>query len=424
MWQCEPQPKARRVDECGSASRSRRRGESMNDERGEIAVKLRVGVFVLVALAAFLGMVYALGARARLFEAHYTIHAEFTEVAGLTEGATVRLAGVQIGRVTDVRLPGEPGGKVRVDLTIARRYADRIRRDSIGRIGAEGWLGDKVVEVTVGTAAAPALKPGDVLAARDPTDLARVLTQGADTASDAWALVAALRKTAEDMNRSKLVDDVSATVNKINRVVNQVEHGRGWAHALVYEEPVALKRVNETITTMQKLLDRVAEGQSPAGVLLSPSGTEAAQRFVAAMDRLGRLIDRPGGEQGVLPALLFDAKYKETLDDLRIVTRNFREVSDRVVGGRGALGSLVAESDDGSLRTTVENLRVAVTNLKEISEKVKGGEGTLGALIADPTIYERLVAIVEGTQRSFLLRSLIRSLGEKGAESKDDGARR
>jgi len=396
----------------------------MNEERRELAVKFRVGVFVLVALAAFLGMVYALGARARLFEARYTIHADFTEVAGLTEGATVRLAGVQIGRVTDVHLPGEPGGKVRVDLTISRRYADRIRRDSIARIETQGLLGDKVVEVTVGTAAAPALKPGDVLAARDPTDLARVLTQGADTASDAWALVAALRKTAEDMNRSKLVDDVSATVNKINRVVNQVEHGRGWAHALVYEEPVALKRVNETITTMQKLLDRVAEGQSPAGVLLSPSGTEAAQRFVAAMDRLGRLIDRPGGEQGVLPALLFDAKYKETLDDLRIVTRNFREVSDRVVGGRGALGSLVAESDDGSLRTTVENLRVAVTNLKEISEKVKGGEGTLGALIADPTIYERLVAILEGTQRSFLLRSLIRSLGEKGAESKDDGARR
>src|SRR2546425_430447 len=202
MWQCEPQPRARRVDECGSASRSRRRGESMNDERGEIAVKLRVGVFVLVALAAFLGMVYALGARARLFEAHYTIHAEFTEVAGLTEGA--------------------------------------------------------------------------------------------DTARDAAALVAALRKTAEDVNRSKLVDDVSATVGKINRVVDQVEHGRGWAHALLYEEPVALKRLNETVTTTQKLLDRVAEGQGPAGVLLSPTGTDAARRFVGAMDRLGRLVDRPG----------------------------------------------------------------------------------------------------------------------------------
>src|SRR5256712_5791043 len=283
----------------------------MNDERGEIAVKLRVGVFVLVALAAFLGMVYALGARARLFEAHYTIHAEFTEVAGLTEGATVRLAGAQIGRVTDVHLPGEPGGKVRVDLTIARRYADRIRRDSIARIETEGLLGDKVVEVTVGTAAAPPLQPGDVLLAREPTDFARVLTQGADTAKDAAALVAALRRTAEDVNRSKLVDDVSATVNKINRVADQVEHGRGWAHALLYEEPVALKRLNEAVMTTQKLLDRVAEGQGPAGVLLSPTGTDAARRFVAAMDRLGRPVDPPRGHPGPPPALPLDPEYKE-----------------------------------------------------------------------------------------------------------------
>jgi len=396
----------------------------MNDERGEIAVKLRVGVFVLVALAAFLGMVYALGARARLFEAHYTIHAEFTEVAGLTEGATVRLAGVQIGRVTDVHLPGEPGGKVRVDLTIARRYADRIRRDSIARIETQGLLGDKVVEVTVGTAAAPPLQPGDVLLAREPTDFARVLTQGADTARDAAALVAALRKTAEDVNRSKLVDDVSATVGKINRVVDQVEHGRGWAHALLYEEPVALKRLNETVTTTQKLLDRVAEGQGPAGVLLSPTGTDAARRFVGAMDRLGRLVDRPGADQGILPALLFEPKYKETLEDLRTVTRNLRDVSDRIAGGRGALGSLIADGDAGGLRQIVQDLRVTVANLKEISEKVKEGEGTIGALLADPTIYERLVTILEGAQRSFLLRSLIRGLGEKGAESKGDGPRR
>src|SRR3989441_61942 len=332
MWQCEPQPRARRVDECGSASRSRRRGESMNDERGEIAVKLRVGVFVLVALAAFLGMVYALGARARLFEAHYTIHAEFTEVAGLTEGA--------------------------------------------------------------------------------------------DTARDAAALVAALRKTAEDVNRSKLVDDVSATVGKINRVVDQVEHGRGWAHALLYEEPVALKRLNETVTTTQKLLDRVAEGQGPAGVLLSPTGTDAARRFVGAMDRLGSPVDRPGGDQGLPPALLFEPKYKETLEDLRTITRNLRDVSDRIAGGRGALGSLIADGDAGGLRQIVQDLRVTVANLKEISEKVKEGEGTIGALLADPTIYERLVTILEGAQRSFLLRSLIRGLGEKGAESKGDGPRR
>src|SRR5205085_3526228 len=92
-----------------------KRGEDVNDERSDLGKKFRVGVFVLVSLVAGVGMVYALGARARLFESRYTVHADFTEVGGLNEGATVRLAGVQIGRVKRVNLPAEPGGKVRVD---------------------------------------------------------------------------------------------------------------------------------------------------------------------------------------------------------------------------------------------------------------------------------------------------------------------
>ena len=397
----------------------------MNDERRELGVKFRVGLFVLVALAVFLATIYALGARARLFEARYVVYADFTEVGGLTEGATVRLAGVQIGRVAGVHLPGEPGGKVRVDLDITRRYADRIRKDSIARIETQGLLGDKVVEITVGTAATPALRAGEVLAARDPTDFGRVLNEGAGAVQDMGALMAELRTSAETLNRSKLIESTSATVDRINRVVDQVEHGRGWAHALLYDEPVALRRLNDAIATTQALLDRLDRGQGAAGVLVSPESTAAGKRFVAAMDRLARMVEAPGGEEGLLPGLLFDPKYKGTLEDLRATAKNLREISDRVAAGRGTLGALVTGStDDGGLGTAVQDLKVAIHNLRSVSQKLSAGEGTLGALVADPTVYERLVTILEGAQRSFLLRSLIRSLGETRTESKDDGARR
>lgn len=397
----------------------------MNDERRELGLKLRVGIFVLVALAAFLGTIYALGARARLFEARYLIYADFTEVGGLTEGATVRLAGVQIGRVGGVHLPGEPGGKVRVDLDITRQYADRIRQDSVARIETQGLLGDKVVEITVGTVAAPALKAGEVLTARDPTDFGRILSEGAGAAKDVGALVAELRKSAETLNRSKLIETTSSTVDRINRVVDRVEHGRGWAHALLYEEPVALRKLNDVMATTQALLDRIDRGQGVAGVLASPESTAAARRFVAALDRLGRMVEKPEGEEGLLPGLLFDPRYKGTLEDLRVTAHNLRQISDRVAGGHGTLGALVAGSaDDGGVGGAVQDLKAALHNLKGISEKINAGEGTLGALVTDPTVYERLVTILDGAQRSFLLRSLIRSLGEKGTESKGDGPRR
>ena len=136
----------------------------MSDRR-RLASQFRVGLFVIIALATFLGMIYALGARARLFEARYTVHADFTEVGGLTEGATVRLAGVQIGRVSAVHLPSQPGGKVRVDLNITRKYADRIRQNSVARIDTQGLLGDKIVEITVGTPDAPVVPPDGIIAA-------------------------------------------------------------------------------------------------------------------------------------------------------------------------------------------------------------------------------------------------------------------
>ena len=395
-------------------------------EKRENGVKFRVGLFVLVALLTFLGAVYALGARARLFEARYTIHADFTEVGGLVEGATVRLAGVQIGRVSAVNLPPQPGGKVRVDLTIARRFSDRIRKNSVARIETQGLLGDRIVEITVGDATAPPVLPGEVLASRDPADFGRIVAAGAETAKNVAALADALRETADQINKSKMIESAASTVNKLGRVVDQVEQGRGWAHTLLYEEPIALKRLNELIASTQTVIERVEKGQGAAGVLVSPESTASAKRFVAAVDRLSAMVEQPEREPGLLPGLLFDPKYKAVLDDLKVVSHNLRLISDRVAGGKGTLGSLVADtgSEDGSLSLTMQDLRTAMANLKSISEKINEGEGTVGLLIADPTIYERLVTILDGAQRSFLLRSMIKSLGDKGAKSRDDDTRR
>jgi phospholipid/cholesterol/gamma-HCH transport system substrate-binding protein len=408
----------------------------MNEERRERGLKLRVGVFVLIAVAAFLGMIYALGARARLFEARYAIHADFTEVGGLTDGATVRLAGVQIGRVTGVHLPGQPGGKVRVDLTVAKQYGDRIRKDSIARIETQGLLGDKIVEITVGTAEMPAVQPGETIGARDPVDIGQVISEGAQTVKSVAALAEGLRRTAETVTQSKLIEDLSATASsarrlteevgrdiamtvsaarrltdQVGRVVDQVEKGRGWAHVLLYEEPEALRRLNELLATTQSVLDRLQRGEGAAGVLTSTESAEAARGLVRAMERIGQMVDRPTEDEGLLPGLLFDPKYRTVLDDLRVVTRNFREVSDRLAGGRGTLGGLLKdEADEGGIRQASRDLRDALANLKSITQKINEGEGTVGALIADPTLYERLVTILDNAQRSFLLRSLIRGL--------------
>ncbi len=401
----------------------------MNQQQRERVMQFRVGVFVLIALVVFLGIVYLLGARARLFESRYMIHADFTEVGGLVIGATVRLAGVQIGRVSGVHLPTTPGGKVRVDMSITHEYAEQIRQNSIARIETQGLLGDRIVEITVGTAEAPAVKPDGTIVARDPTDIGQVISRGAQTVQNVAKLTESLGTVADTLNRSNIIGEATATVTSAHRTADLVSREAATtlteAQKLTAEMRQVVTQIDKVVASTQVILDRTERGEGVLGVLTSPDSTAAAKKLVATMDRIGDLGNRSNADEGVLPALLFDPKYRAALDDLRQLSKNLREISDRIDAGQGVIGGLVrGQPAEGSIQDTTRDLSATVANLKEITETLNDGEGTLGALIADPTIYERLVNILDNAQRSFLLRGLLRGLshGSKTPRSSSPGA--
>lgn len=425
-------------------------------DRHQHALQIRIGAFVVIALGVFLAIVYLLGAQARYFERKYQLLAEFTEVGGLIEGATVRLAGVQIGRVTDVVLPSEVGGKVRVTLSVARRYSDRIRKDSEARIVTQGLLGDRLVEVTMGTRESPPLQPGETLKSREPFEVARVFSAGSETLSSINLLALSVQETIDRLNKERAVEELGATLRSARRVGEQlegvkrsgalddfaaaarsarritaeVEQGKGLLHALIYEEPETLRKLNALLTSTQNIVARAEREDNAVSVLLSPQSGQAARSLITAMEALGRGAEKSAGGEGLLPTLLYDKEYASVAEDLRTVARNFREVSERLAAGHGVLGGLLQEQGDGAIGQATADFKVAMANLRTITERLKAGEGTVGALLDDPTVYENLAAFLEGARRSFLLRSLIRStigVGSKAGDSSGasaDGPRR
>ncbi len=379
----------------------------MPDHRS-LALQLRIGGFVLVSLAVFLAIIYLLGARARYFERKYELVAEFTEVGGLIEGATVRLAGVQIGRVTGVTLSPKAGTKVRVTMTVARRFHDRIRRDSEARIATQGLLGDKIVEITSGSPDAPPLAPGETLTARETFEMGRMFAEGAGTLA-----------AVDRLDKSGAVDDLGAAASSARRITNEVEKGRGWLHVLIYEEPEALRRLNAILISAEGLLARTESGESAVGVLLSKDSAKSGRALLAALDALGRAAEKPGPADGLLPALLFDPEYRPVARDLQILARNFRDVSEKLARGEGVLGGLIQGGNEDSMGQAGVDVQAALANLRAVSEKLNAGEGTLGKLVVDPTLYESMVSFLEGAQRSFLLRALIRSTIKTGDRAKE-----
>ncbi|HBA86692.1 MAG TPA: outer membrane lipid asymmetry maintenance protein MlaD [Geobacter sp.] len=106
-----------------------------------------VGLFVLVGIICLAYLSIRLG-RLELFDGeHYTIRADFDSVAGLKEGATVEIAGVQVGHVDRITL-GPQNARARVYLALRREV--RLQEDTIASVRTRGIIGDKVIVLKPG----------------------------------------------------------------------------------------------------------------------------------------------------------------------------------------------------------------------------------------------------------------------------------
>src|ERR1700729_1763783 len=103
---------------------------------------LTVGTFVLAGLVLFMAGLILIGNRHEAFARHVDYYAEFTNLAGLSKGSKVQVAGMDAGQVLDVEVPGSPSARFRVKLRIDERLKGLVRTDSVATIGTQGVVGE------------------------------------------------------------------------------------------------------------------------------------------------------------------------------------------------------------------------------------------------------------------------------------------
>src|SRR5262245_44232986 len=226
-------------------------------------LQLRVGAFILAGLAVLVGLIYFLGRQSGIFERQYRLIAGFTQVGGLIEGATVRLAGVPVGRVTAIRLPESIDRKVQVELTLVRRVQGRVREDSVARIETLGLLGDKIVEVTLGGPDARVLAEGAQIRTEEPLDTNRLMKQGTELLRNLVDLSSELKTTVAKVTETTAGPDLVETVRSVRTLTAEIEKGQGLLHRLIYDPRLgqavadaagALRQVTETVKRFDRLL--------------------------------------------------------------------------------------------------------------------------------------------------------------------------
>lgn len=202
-----------------------------------MSYRARLGLFLFGALVLLLAGVFIIGEHQQMFTRNYHLRAEFPNVAGLLNGAEVRLGGLRKGLVEEIDLPSNPQGKVVVTFSIDRSTSRLVKTDSQAAIETEGLLGNKFLSISFGS-------PG----AADIQDGATVATAPLLDASDL------IKKTDEILDLTKsTMKNLNAAVANLASMTAGIDHGQGTVGALLHERSL-YDHLNATADQAQKTM--------------------------------------------------------------------------------------------------------------------------------------------------------------------------
>jgi phospholipid/cholesterol/gamma-HCH transport system substrate-binding protein len=134
--------------------------------------ELMVGIFFLIGLACLAYLSIKLGRMEVIGNRGTTIYAKFTSVGGLKSGASVEIAGVEIGRVKSISLDLND---YMAKVVMLLRSDVKIQEDAMAAVKTKGLIGEKYVEITPGASDKILKNGGMIRDTQPPFDLSTAI---------------------------------------------------------------------------------------------------------------------------------------------------------------------------------------------------------------------------------------------------------
>jgi phospholipid/cholesterol/gamma-HCH transport system substrate-binding protein len=373
-----------------------------------VSREVKVGLFVFLGLVGAAAIVFLIGDNRSLFDPKVHFSAQFADVQGVKPGSTVRMGGVDIGSVSRVQYPEDPGVTlINVSLSIVKREAPRIRTSSLASIAAKGLLGDKMVTISPGRPDEASLPADSLIPSAPAEDFTQVLSQVGSLTQSARGVLSNLETTTGTFAEAELQDDLRQGVHALSQILLSLENRQGYLGRLLHDEAEAQRisgvvanlerttaRLDSVLAGVDQVVDRINSGPGLAHEVLYGDSKAVAQ-FGTAADEVAKTLAGIRDGNGLAHGLLY---------------------GDTGRGGDSALGDQLASDVAGMS----QDLRAMLNDMRQ-------GKGTLGALLVDPSVYEDLKMLLGNVQRNQALRALVRYSiqrddGSPGVEVRDPAA--
>ena len=330
----------------------------MSNQLNERQLRFRVGMFVIVSAILAAAMVFQFGKLESIWRKQYSVAIHFDSATGIHKSSEVRMNGIPIGDVHEIRLDPERGG-VLVIAQIQQKY--RIRDDSRAVI-SRGLLGDAAIEIGPGSSD-NLIEPGSLLEGDVPADTAEMIRK---VERQLAVTLGSFSQTSQEWQ------NVGRNLNSL------VETNHGSISEVLERTAVSLNQFTLTMKTANETLSQANK------VLGDPKHQE---NLAKTLEALPQLVQET--RETVLVVRKAVVKVDQNLSHLSDATEPLARKSE----------SIVAKLD-----ASLSNMETITSNLTSFSKLVATKDGSLKKLISDPSLYRNLNMSAESL--ALLLRNL------------------
>ncbi len=307
--------------------------------------ELKIGIVAVVAMLIAAALILALGGESGFFWERYNLKVKFPNAGGVQEGSPVRVAGVTVGAVQEIRFVGSD---VEMDLELRDNMQERVRTTSRASIGSVSLLGEGAVDISASTTGEPIPEWGYVPSDGLPPQLSDVTAQA------------------------------NKGISELTALITDIRSGKGTVGKLMTDEQLYVE-LREFTTAAREVTDGLARGKGTLGQLLN--NPESARQLEASLTNLNAITSKINAGQGSLGQLMNDPTLAKNLNE---VTANFGSLSSRLNKGEGTMGQLM---NNDSL---YKRLDAVTTNLEQLTARLNSGQGTMGQLMNDKQLYDNM----------------------------------
>ena len=321
--------------------------------------ELKIGIIAVTALGLAVMLIIAVGGQGGFVWDRYELKTRFGNVQGLKSGAVVRVAGVEVGKVTEVAFDG---AEVLVTLGINEEHQQRITEQSRASIGSLSLLGEPIIEITPASAGR-ALQNGEFIAT------GRTAGQIADVAAGA-----------------------TEALGQATEMLRDIRAGKGSVGKLFTDDQL-YRDIQGFIASAETVAGHVAAGRGTLGMLAKDP--KAYQQLEAALTNLRDMTRRINAGEGSLGRLLNDDALANSLSS---TASNVDQITARINRGEGTAGKLITDNE------LYDRFNAISGRIDKLVTSLESGQGTAGSLLKDKALYDNM----NGTVNE--LRSLIEEI--------------